>query len=182
MSLELKTLESAKDNEIRKFMDQAKVSAQKADQYKATLNEMDSWFGLGAVFYGVKKLIMSASIFLIIGTVLYLILRLAATANPIAGSVFSIFEMMFSWVIRLIKGIAPRALEFAGNTATSVFQGYKKTLNQLVDTIELMKEREKATGGVKKYTLDEILGEVSKAMDSDDKDRVMAAKKELQWK
>jgi len=182
ISLKVKALEYAKDIELNKYMKIASDTAKKADQYKETLQEMDSYFGFGAISYGIKKLVVRGAWVIGVGSLLYLLLRVFASANPVVGSIFSIFEMILSWFVRLIKGIAPKALEFAGHTATSIFEGYKSSFNKIVDTIELMKEREKANGGSKKYTIDELLDEVSKAMNEEDKNRVLDAKKELKWK
>ena len=182
LNLQMRVLEDEKQDEIAKYMKIAEANALKTDQYKATLNEMDSFFGFGAMWYGLKKFISKAFIFLSIGAVLFIVLRALSVTNPAIGAIFGVFEQVFAGVIKVIQGIAPRAVQFAGNVSAKLFQGYKKTLNKLVDTIELIKEREKATGGTKKYTIDEFLEEVAKAMDTEDKDRIIVAKKELNWK
>ena len=182
INLETKVLNAAKDGEITKYMKIAEANALKTDQYKATLNEMDSFMGVGAMWYGLKKFISRAAIFLGIGSVLYLLLRVFSMSNPAVGAIFGVFEQIFAGVIKVIQGIAPRALQFAGNVSTKLFEAYKGTLNKLVDAIELIKEREEATGGAKKYTIDELLVEVEKSMDTSDKDRIDLAKKEIGWK
>ena len=182
LGLQMRALNEAKETEIGKYMKLAEVNARKSDQYKATLEEMDSFFGLGAIWYGLKKLIVRGAWILGIGGVLYLVLRMLSISNPAVASVFSIFETMFSWVIKMIQGLAPKAAQFAGLVSNKLFEGYKNTLNKMVDTIELIKEREAAAGGAKKYTIDELLGEVAKSMDTEDKDRITTAKKELSWK
>jgi len=182
LNVQMKDLAASKVAELDKYLKLAENNALKADQYKATLNEMDSWFGLGAIFYGIKRLFFSIVWFIVIFLVLYLVLRLAASANPVVGSIFSIFEIGFSWLIQLVKGIAPGAVKFANLVPTHVSDGYKDTLHKLIDSIELMKEREAAAGTEKEYTITELLQEVSKTMDQSDKDRVDKIKRELKWK
>jgi len=182
LNVQMKDLVASKAAELDKYLKLAESNALKADQYKATLNEMDSWFGLGAIFYGFKRLFMSILWFIVIFLVLYLVLRLAASANPVVGSIFSIFEIGFSWVIQLIKGIAPGAAKFANLVPTHVSDGYKETLQKLIDAIEILKEREAAAGGEKERTISELLDEVSKSMDTSDKDRIDRIKRELKWK
>ena len=181
LNLQMRVLQEEKDGEITKYMRIAEANALKTDQYKATLNEMDSFFGFGAIWYGLKKLIVRGAWILGIGSVLYLILRALSVTNPAVRAVFGIFEQIFAGVIKVIQGIAPRAVQFAGHVSAKLFEGYKGTLTKLVDAIELVKERENATGGAKKYTIDELLVEVSKSMDQEDKDRIAIAKKELKW-
>jgi hypothetical protein len=182
LNVKMKDLVETKAAELDKYLKLAENNALKADQYKATLGEMDSWFGLGAIFYGIKRLFVSILWFVVIFLVLYLILRLAASANPVVGSIFSIFEIGFSWFIKLIQGIAPGAAKFANLVPTRISDGYKETLQKLIDSIELMKDREKAAGGEKAHTIDELLDQVSKSMDTSDKDRIEAIKRELKWK
>lgn len=179
LGLELQTLEQAKETEIRKALKLAEASAAQADQYKATLNEMDSFFGFGAIWYGVKKLITRIAWILGIGAVLFFILRLAAASNPIAGAIFSVFEQMVAWFINLLKMLAPKAASFSGFVESKVFDGYKQTLTHLIDTMQLLKTKETDT---KKYTIGELAAELDKAMDSTDKDRVDAIKRELHWR
>ena len=179
LSLELQSLEQAKETEIRKALKLAEASAAKADQYKATLNEMDSFFGFGAIWYGVKKLVVRMAWILGIGAVLFFVLRLAAASNPIAGTIFSVFEQIIAWFINFLKMLAPKASQFSGFVEAKVFDGYKKTLTHLIDTMQLLKEKETDT---KKYTISELATELDRAMDSTDKDRVDAIKKELHWR
>lgn len=188
----VKNLNFQREEEIAGAFAQANAVALKADQYKATLNQMDSWFGLGAVFYGAKKFIVSAAWILGIGGILFLILRVLATTNPIAASVFSIFEQVFSWFINAVKAIAPKATKVAGLVETRVFEDYKSTLHKIIDAIETVKDRTSAVtkaangSGAPHVTassvIQEIMDEAGKVMNEDDKERVAEAKKQLMWK
>jgi hypothetical protein len=177
---ETKILTETKDAEIDKYMKLANDTALKADTYKSTLNQMDSWFGLGAVFYGVKKFIVSMAWILGSLGIIYLLLRAFAGTNPVVKAIFGIVEQVAAWFIHIIQGLAPRAASFANFIPKVEFDGYKQTLHKMIDTVELLQEKEKE--GIKKYTLDELLVEFAKAMDQSDKDRVTEAKKHLNWK
>lgn len=175
-----KLLTQAKDAEIRKYMALAQEAAASADAYKSALDDYKGWFGLKAVFKGGWQFIKSSMWILGIGSILFLVLRLAAASNPIAGSVFAIFNIIGSWIINGIKVLFPKALEVAGNTATSVFNAYRGTMYKIVDGIQTLKERQKALGDPnKKFTLDELLGELEKMMSDEDKKRVDEIKREI---
>lgn len=176
---------NAREQEIANALAQANLNAQAADQYKATLNQMDAWFGLGAVFYGLKKFVISSLWILGIGGIIFLLLRAFAATNPVVGAIFAIFEHIFSWVINTVRVIAPKATSVAGLVPIQAFNGYKSTLYKIIDAIEVVKERQSAAvkaGATPNSTIDEIMAEASKSMNQDDKDRVNEAKKELMWK
>ena len=177
---ESKNLLSIKDAEIKKYMLIAQESAANADLYKTELNKMNSWFGLGAVFYGLKKFIISSMWILGIGSILFMILRFASMSNPIAGSIFSIFNIIGSWIVNGVKMLFPKAIEMAGHTTTSIFKAYKSTMTKMIDGIQTLKDRQKAIGDPnKKFTLDELFIELSKLMSDDDKKRVDEIKREI---
>lgn len=180
LTLEVKALDASKESEVRKALKMAEASAAKADQYKATLNEMDSFFGFGAIWYGIKKLFSRLMWILIIGGVLFLILRFASMSNPIAKAIFSIFEQVIAWFINMLKMLAPRATQFSNLIEKNVFDGYKKTLTHIIDGIQLLKEKD--TDEADKYTLDDLMEQLSKDMDTADKNRVEGIKRELHWK
>jgi len=178
-----KFLTQAKDAEIRKYMVLAQEAAASADAYKSALDDYQGWFGLKAVFKGGWQFIKSSMWILGIGSILFLVLRLAAASNPIAGSVFAIFNIIGSWVVNGIKILFPKALEFAGNTATSVFNAYRGTMYKLIDGIQTLKERQKASGDPnKKFTIDELFDELSKTMGDEDKKRIDEIKREIGYR
>lgn len=178
---ESEALVKEKDSLIKKYMDLASDTAKRADSYKENLDQMDKWFGLGAVWYGIKKFIKTMTWILLGFGIVYLLLRAFAQTNPAVAAIFSIFEMILSGFIKLIEGLAPRASEFAGNVSGKLFNGYKNTLTKIVDTLELLKEREKTLNGTKQYTISELQSELSKAMDDSDKDRINKIQSELKW-
>lgn len=180
LQTQVKALNSQREDEIAVALAQSKANAAIADQYKATLNQMDSWFGLGAIGYGLKKLLISSAWFLGIGGVLFILLRVLSMSNPMAASIFSIFSKMGSWLINTIEFIVPKAAEMAGHTATAVFNAYKSTLTKVVDAIQMAKERAAAAG--KEPNINDVLDEVAKSMNTDEKAIVEELKKALNWK
>lgn len=177
---ETKMLNAAKETEVHKYMLVAQQAAADADAYKTQLDKMNSWFGLGAVFYGLKRFIISSMWILGIGGILFIILRMVSYSNPFAASIFSIFSTIGSWFIRAIEGIFPRAIAIAGNTSNVVFNAYKSTLWKIVDNIQTVKDRAKASG--KTPDLNAVLDEVEKSMNTDEKAIVEEIKKALNWK
>lgn len=180
LQAESKALTAAKESEIRKYMAVAQEAAATADAYKAELAEYQGWFGLKAIGKGLWQFVKSAMWILGIGGVLFIILRMMSYSNPVAASIFSILSTIASWFIRGIEALIPKAVEAAGHTANKVFNAYKSTLWKIVDNIQVVKDRSAATG--KAPNLDEVLDEVSKSMNSDEKEIVEQIKKALHWK
>ena len=167
-----------REEEVQGALNLAKINASNADTYKATLSKMDSFFGGGAIWYGFKKLITKLA-WIIGGTlVFYIILRVAAAFNPIAATIFSIIDTIFSIFVKTIRSIAPKAVQVAGYVETSVFSAYKGTLTHVIDSIQMLKEKEKLGIDIK---MDDLMTEMAKSMDEADKDRVEEIKKELHW-
>lgn len=186
----IKDLNIQREEGIANAMAQANANARKTDQLTATLGQMDSWFGLGAVFYGAKKFIVSMAWILGIGSIIFLLLRAFAATNPIVASIFAVFERMFSWVINTVKVIAPRSTAVAGFTETRTFNDYKSTLHKIIDAIETVKDRQAAVVKVNngstppvsaQSVVADILTEASKSMNEGDKQRIADAKKEMLW-
>ena len=178
---EIKELSLEKQSEIDRALKLSEVNAAKADQYKATLNDMDSFFGFGAIWYGVKKLISRMLWTIVIIGVLFLVLRIAAASNPIAGAIFGIFETVISWFMNALKMLAPKAHQISGLIEKNVFDGYKDTLVHLIDEIQMLKSKD-VPGTPTKFTIDDLMDACAKSMNTSDKDRVENIKRELHWK
>lgn len=180
-----KQLEDIKDAEVAKYMKSARDAAAVADTNKAALDEMkdemNAWGGLGAIFYGFKKLIIRLAWILGISTVLFIVLRVAAASNPIAASAFSIFSIVGSWMINGLKLLfGGKSVELAGHVPTTMFNEYKGVVVKIIDCIQLVKDRSKKVGG--EPTLKEVMDEVSKSMDLREKTLVEEIKRDLNWK
>ena len=180
LQLESRVLVATKDAEIRRYMKMAQDVASRADAIQYELDKMDSFMGLGAIWYGAKRLVTRLAWIMGIGSILFIVLRIASLSNPIAASIFSIFNIIGSWFINILKMVFPKALELAGGTATSVFNAYRTTMFKIVDGIQTLKERQKVLGDKdKKFTLDELFIELEKMMGDDDKKRVDEIKRNL---
>jgi hypothetical protein len=153
------------------------AAALQSDQYKATLSKMDSWFGLGAIGYGLK-VFFTRSLYVCIGLlVVYLVLRFASMSSPAVAAVFGLFEQVISWCINGLRMLAPKASTFSNLVERKVFDGYRQTLKQLVDGIQTLKNRKDRA-----YTVDELTEELDKLMDTADKERIRDIKKELNYR
>lgn len=177
LQVESKLLNEAKDAEITKYMKLAEVTARNADTTKAALDEYKGWFGLKAVFLGMKQFFFTSMWILLGIAIVFVILRFAASANPVAASIFGIFEQVVAWIINTISVMFPKALHFAGTVSKEAYDQTSKLLKKLVDNIQSIKEIEKKTG--KDITLKEVLVELDKSMNDDEKDLIKKIKKEL---
>lgn len=175
----IRLVEQSKQQQIDKAFQQASQNAALADQLKTTLQDMDSFFGGGAIVYGFKKMIIKLAWFIGGGLLLYFLLRIAAAFNPIAATVFSIIDTIFSIGIKIIQGIAPKAAHVAGLVETRVFNDWKKTLTFVVDAIETMKAREKAGAAIK---MEDLETEMKGSMNESDKARIREVQQSLLWK
>lgn len=172
-------LNQDREDAINKYAAIAESNAAKADQYATTLKKLDSGWGLSAVWYGLKKFITHIAIALSIFGVLFIALRILAASNPIAGSIFSIFEVGASWVINSIKSVFPKSVDFSKLVPEHIADGYKSTLKNVMDEILLLEKQEDTTG--KNITLDEVLVNIEKSLNDQDKINVAEIKRELNW-
>jgi hypothetical protein len=177
IQLESKLLVETKESEIRKYMLTAQEAAANADAYKTELNKMDSWMGLGAVWYGIKKFIISSMWILGIGSLLFFVLRIASVSNPVCGAIFSIFEQMVAWIIRSISYIFPKALTFAGHVSSSLYSSSQLLLQKIIDNIQNLKQIEQKMGH--EITLKELFVELDKSMDVAEKKAIAEIKSKL---
>ena len=178
-------LNQEKQDAIKVYTQIAEANAAKADQYKSTLQQLDGNWGINAIWYGIKKFISRIAITLGILAVLFIVLRIAAASNPIAASVFSIFEMVASWLINTIKSVFPKSIDFSKLVPHTTFDGYKTTLHKVVDAIESVKSKEatlKKADATKCISMDDLSNEIAKSFDAADSARVDEAKKDLLWK
>lgn len=162
-----KEIQNKYEDQIKGLETQATEVAKKADKLQVTVDEVNSYLGLGGVFYGLKRFFTLGITGIFIFLILFMILRFAAATNPIAGAVFSIFEHIAAGAISLIKGIAPKSVDFSNLTSSFEFTRYKTTLDNVVDTIEHMKNIEKKAGV--SYTLKDLGTELEKNLNDNDK-------------
>ena len=168
------------DDQLWQLTDKAKEVAKEADQNKAVLDSMSGMFGLNAVFWGLKKFVFSALTAILIFTVVFVILRLLATVHPAAGAAFSIFNMLGSSVISVIKMLTPKAFEMSNFATKDKVEEFKSPLVKIVDVIQELKEKQKESPD-RVYPLSEILKRFDKEMDSHEKDLIEEILKEQKW-
>ena len=168
------------DDQLWQLTDKAKEVAKEADQNKAVLDSMSGMFGLNAVFWGLKKFILSALTAIAIFVVVFVLLRLLATVHPAAGAAFSIFNMLGSAVISVIKALTPKAFEMSNFATKDKVDEFKSPLVKIIDVIQELKEKQKDSTD-KIYPLTEILKRFDKEMDSHEKDLIKDILKEQKW-
>lgn len=169
------------DDQLWQLTDKAKEVAKEADQNKAVLDSMSGMFGLNAVFWGLKKFFISAMTAIIIFVVVFVLLRILATVHPAAGAAFSIFNMLGSAVISVIKALTPKAFEMSNFASKDKVDEFKSPLVKIVDVIQELKEKQKESPK-KVFELVEILKRFDKEMDSSEKDLIDELLKELKWR
>ena len=129
------------DDQLWQLTDKAKEVAKEADAAKATLDSMSGMFGLNAVLWGLKKFFISALTAIVIFVVVFVILRLLATVHPAAAAAFSIFNMLGSAVISILKALTPKAFEMSNFATKDKVDEYKSPLVKIVDVIQELKEK-----------------------------------------
>ena len=159
------------DDQLWQLTDKAKEVAKEADQNKAVLDSMSGMFGLNAVFWGLKKFVISALTTILVVIVVFIILRLLATVHPAAAAAFSIFNMFGSTIISIVKALTPKAFEMCNFATKEKVEEFKSPLVKIVDVIQELKEKQKESPD-KIYPLAEILKRFDKEMDSHEKDLI----------
>lgn len=178
---ETSELKDQYDSQMWDMTEKAKEVAKEADANKATLDSMSGMFGLNAVFWGLKKFFISALTGIVIFGIIFVVLRVLSMVNPAAGAAFSIFNMLGSMVLSLIKGLTPKAFELANFASKDSVDEYKSPLTKMVDVIQDLKERQKESPD-RVYPLIEVLKRFDKEMDSHEKDLIDQILVDLKWK
>ena len=162
-----KEIEDVYEEQIKGLEEQASQVAKKAGRLQVTVDEVNSWMGLGGVMYGLKRFVTIGVTGILIFLICFMVLRFLAATNPIAGAIFSLVEHFVAMFINILKGIAPKSLEFSKHIELPVFNRYKDTLDSVVDTIEGLRHIQQRTD--KKYTLDELFSELDKNLNDPEK-------------
>ena len=177
---EKEELKNQYDDQLWQMTDKAKEVAKDSDEKQATIDSMGGMFGLNAVFWGLKKFFFSALTAIVIFVVIFALLRILASVHPAAGAAFSIFNMIGSGILSLIKGLTPKAFELANFTSKDKVDEYKSPLTKIVDVIQELKEKQKESPD-RVYPLNEILKRFDKEMDSTEKDLIDEILREQKW-
>jgi uncharacterized coiled-coil DUF342 family protein len=168
------------DDQLWQMTDKAKEVAKESDAKQATIDSMSGMFGLNAVFWGLKKFFFSCLTAIIIFVVVFALLRILASVHPAAGAAFSIFNMIGSGLLSLVKALTPKAFELANFASKDKVDEYKSPLTKIVDVIQELKEKQKESPE-RVYPLTEVLKRFDKEMDSTEKDLIDDILKEQKW-
>lgn len=174
-------LTNAYEDEIDLMSDKAKQIAKQADANQSVLDTMGGMMGLNAVFWGIKKFFFTSLTWIVVFAIIFLILRIAAMSNPIAAAAFSIFNLLGSLFLSLIKALTPQAFEMAKYVPQKISNEFKDALVKIVDSIQLLKEKQKDIPD-KTFTLQDILNKLDKEMDVANKQTIEKILKEEKWK
>lgn len=178
---EKEKLQKEYDEQILDLTEQARVAAENADAKQQTIDAMGGWFGLNAVWWGLKKFFFTSMTFIIVFAIIFIILRVLSTVNPIAGAAFAIFDMIGSLIISTFKALTPKAFEISKLVSTETFDQFRSPLVKIIDIIQEYKiEQEKYPDKV--ITIQSLLDEFDREMDKPEKDLVKKILKDLNWK
>lgn len=175
----LKTQIQAKTDEFNKL---AVEIAMQGDKSKGTLDDLNKWFGLSAVFYGLKKFITSSLIFLLSGSILFLIVKIFAASNPIFGTILGLFNSIGGMLLYLVKGILPGSFSQVGFLPREEHNKYKNALLKIIDVTEEMKSHDDVMPDDKDYMFKDFLLKLDTEFGDTDKRVYDDVKKELRWK
>ena len=166
---------------INDLADTAKTMALSADENAATIKQMSGFFGLNAVFWGLKKFFFDCIMIIAVVGVIFIILRLLAASNPVAAAAFSIFDMLASFVINIFKALTPKAFEISKLSNAKETYKIKELLNIVINTLQKFKERQKDNPS-KTFSMTEIFNDLNSEMDKEEKNMVQDILRELKWK
>ena len=115
---QLGKLDSTYTHDVAKYNKDSSAIAVTADKDAKVVNQVNSWFGLGAISYGVHRF-LSFAVWIFIGLlVLFVVLKFSSTLNPIAAVVFKGVEsfagLFLKTIVSVFKFIIPGALDVAG--------------------------------------------------------------------
>lgn len=178
---EKEKLQKEYDEQILDLTEQARVAAENADAKQQTIDAMGGWFGLSAVWWGLKKFFFTSMTFIIVFVILFIILRVLSTVNPIAAAAFAFFDMIGSLIVSTFKTLTPKAFEMSKLVSEEKFNEYRSPLIKIIDIIQEFKiDQEKDP--TKIFSIQSILDEFDREMDKPEKDLVKKILKELNWK
>jgi hypothetical protein len=172
-----KQLTIDKDTAVNNYIILAHNASLQADTFQVSLNEYKGWFGLKAVWLGLVQFTTTSFWTLIIIGVILLVLRIFTSTNPIAGAIFSIFNVIGGYFIKFIKVLIPKAVEYSGNIATTAYTNMKSLLTKIVDNIQALKDMQTKLGH--DITLKELFVELDKSLDVNEKEVIDKIKKGL---
>lgn len=180
---EIEDFELKYKTDVQKYKDEVSDLLAKADDANKKLREMDKWFGVGAIWYGIKKLVSSLLWGFVGIGVLFTVIRICSGLNvaPIFNILMKGIESFFASIFSVFKWIVPGAFKLIGYVTQQDFFKVKESRNKIVDQIEYLKNIQKEHPD-KIFTLKELLDRLAESMTDEDKKEVETALKELKWK
>ncbi len=170
---------AAEKEAIDKYVDVAGKTAKNADINASELREYESFWGLAAIKKGATRFLTRSFWFLVGFGIVFIILRFAAGTNPIVGAIFSLFEQIGSWVIHCVRILLPKAINFAHFVPQAEFNDYKNTLKDIIHCVQKLKTNNVDNRSI---SLDDLLNDLDRKLDTEDKKRIDIIKSELNWK
>lgn len=170
------------ETKTEEFNDLAIQIAMQGDKHKGTVDDWNKWFGLGAVFYGLKKFVTSSLIFLLIGSTLFLVIKVFAATNPIFATILGLFNAIGGMLLYLVKGILPGSFSQVGFLPKEEYNKYKNVLLKVIDVTEEMKSHDEVMPDDKDYMFKDYLLKLDQEFGDTDKRVYEDVKKELRWK
>lgn len=167
-----------KNEELKKL---TVAIAKENDKNAEVVGEMNSWFGLGAVFYGVKRFFISSIIVICIGGVIFFVLRLLASTNPIAAGIFAIFNTIGGVFMKAIKWITPGAHKVAGVVNESMHQTYKDVFLKVLDVLHECQDKQDTVGNQTMYKITDLMQKIDDSLDTDEQEVYDKSLAELRW-
>jgi hypothetical protein len=170
---------ATKDVQIQKALELSTTVAMQADGSKQELSKYRGWLGLSAVWMGLKQF-CTTSFWVLLGLVAaFIILSILAAFNPIASAIFSVFDVMLSWVVNCIKVVAPKALTLAGQVSSTIYNDAKGALTSIVDSVSTLKLTTAASG--KQATIENLLDTLELSTTPAQKIIIEQIKQDLGW-
>jgi hypothetical protein len=170
---------ATKDVQIQKALELSTTVAMQADGSKQELSKYRGWLGLSAVWMGLKQF-CTTSFWILIGLIaVFIILRVLSTMSPVASAIFSIFEVIFSWIVNCIKVLVPKAMSLAGTVSAEVYNDAKGTLTSIVDSVSTLKLTTAASG--KQATIENLLDTLELSTTPEQKIIIEQIKQDLGW-
>jgi hypothetical protein len=167
-------IKSQYDSEIEKLKSDARLIALRADRYQSTVDQVNSYMGLGGVLYGMKIFLTKGLLIIVVFLAIFIILKFAAQSNPIAASLFSIFEVIAGYMISAIKNIIPNA----ANCSNLVESKYKYVLTHYVSLFEQLKKSKSTT----MYNLEDLFKLFSNELNFESKKLITDIRTSLKFK
>jgi hypothetical protein len=136
---------------------------------KETQEELDNFKDnpMSSIVYGVKTLI-KRFVWGIVGFgIVFMLLRILASSNPIAASIFSMVEKVVAWLIDCFTAFFPKMIAY-----TKTFRRREETTDIIIDAIQELP---------KTATIADLKQKLNEDLDSTHKQEIDSIKRRLGW-